>query len=259
MVQSFFSVPLISDGQASITLSSEADGLSIPAGVTIYSDRTVEVFYNTNGKLETRRAKSCCILNQDVTSLTILGIEHEYLVQWRLACATFSALQNFNMIGDFLPRKSRHEINTINDLLIRTENGFEKESDLMEFYTNTHVNTDEDYEAVKLAAQRYNENLAKAQGTLLSKIHKLLVEDMEADVAMRDQRKQRHNEWLMLRGKIEQAINPDGQDSNALEPIRLVVPHIEMPEEYVLINSIQETQDEALDEFISTINDEEID
>lgn len=76
---------------------------------------------------------------------------------------------------------------------------------------------------------------------------------------MKDQRQQRHNEWLMLRGKIEQAINLDGQDDNAPASIRLVVPNIQMPEEYSLLNSIQETQDEALDEFISTINGEETD
>lgn len=129
----------------------------------------------------------------------------------------------------------------------------------MDFFTNTYVNTDRDTEVVQSAGQRYTENLSRAQDTLLAEIHKLLVEGMEADVAMKDQRQQRHNEWLMLRGKIEQAINLDGQDDNAPASIRLVVPNIQMPEEYSLLNSIQETQDEALDEFISTINGEETD
>ena len=129
----------------------------------------------------------------------------------------------------------------------------------MDFFTNTSINTDEDTEVVQLAAKRYAENLAKTHSILVAKIRKLLIEGMEADVAMKDQRQQRRNEWLMLRGKIEQAINPDGQDNEALAPTKLVAPRIQMPEEYGLLSSIQETQDEALDEFITTINDEEAD
>lgn len=259
MVQSFFNAPLILEGPASVAFSSESEESSKPVEVTIYSDRTVKIFYNADGKLETRQAKSCCILNQEPTSLTILGIEQGALVQWCLVCASFHILQNYNMIGDFLPRRSRREINTVNDLLIRAEDGVEEESNLMDFFTNTYVNTDRDTEVVQSAGQRYTENLSRAQDTLLAEIHKLLVEGMEADVAMKDQRQQRHNEWLMLRGKIEQAINLDGQDDNAPASIRLVVPNIQMPEEYSLLNSIQETQDEALDEFISTVNGEEAD
>ncbi|EFO63590.1 Hypothetical protein GLP15_4715 [Giardia lamblia P15] len=259
MVQSFFTVPLTSEGPASVTFSIESEESSKPVGVTIYSDRTVEVLYNADGKLETRRIKSCCILNQGPTSLTILGIEQGALVQWCLDCVSFHIFRDYNMIGDFLPRRSRQEVNTIDDLLIRTEDGVEGESNLMEFFTTTYVTINRDAEPVRLAAQRYAENLSRVQNTLSTEIHKLLIEEMETDVAMKDQRQQRRNEWLMLRGKIEQAINPDDQDDTALASIKLVVPNIQMPEEYSLLNSIQETQDEALDEFISIINDEEVD
>lgn len=256
MVRPFFNASLLSEGPLSVIFFDETDSSSKPVGVSIYSDRTVEISYNSDGKLETRRARSCCILTLDTFSLIILGIECDSLVQWKLTCTSFSALQNFNMIGDFLPRRSCHEINTISDLLIQTANGYEQESNLMEFYTDTHIHTDGDGEEIKEAIQIYTENLTKAQSTLLTNIYKLLVEDMEADIAMQDQREQRHNEWLMLRAKIEQAIDPDGQDTGALEPIRLVVPHIEMPDEYTLITSLQEAQDEALDEFISIVNDD---
>ena len=239
--------------------STDRDDFSRPVGVSIYSNRIVKVSYNADGKVEARQAKSCCILSQAADSLTLLGIEQGALVQWCLACTSFHKLQNFNMIGDFLPRRSRQEINTVNDLLIRTEDETEEESNLMDFFTNTSMNTDEDAEVVQLAAKRYAENLAKTHSILVAEIRKLLIEGMEADVAMKDQRQQRRNEWLMLRGKIEQAINPDGQDNEALAPTKLVAPRIQMPEEYGLLSSIQETQDEALDEFITAINDEEAD